>query len=153
MFNEKAKRKIFIASDHAGFLGKEALKDHLGEAYAITDLGCFSEEPCDYPDIAREVSEKVIEHGNDCVGIILCGTGIGVSIGANRFTKIRAANCVTEEMAVGAREHNNANVLCLGARILSEEMLGKITDTFLNTEFPGEERHVRRVEKLRAMGG
>ncbi len=153
MFNDKEKRCIFIGSDHAGFEGKEILKDHLGDAYAVTDLGCFSEDPCDYPDISREVSEKVIEHGGDCVGVILCGSGTGVCMAANRFTKVRAANCVNEDMAEGARQHNNANILCLGARMVEPEMLKKILDKFLNTDFPGEERHVRRVEKLKAMGG
>jgi ribose 5-phosphate isomerase B len=149
MFGEKEKQIVYIGSDHAGFQIKEALKDYIVEqGYEVTDLGCFDETSCDYPDIAREVSEKVIER-KDSFGVLICGTGIGMSISANKLKGVRAALCKTEEDAEMARRHNNANVLTVGARTTDLELIKKIVLKFLKTDFEsGEERHVRRVEKM-----
>lgn len=141
-------KRIYIGSDHAGFSVKEKLKEELGDKYELTDLGCFSEDPCDYPDIAREVAEKVSDN-KESVGILICGTGTGMAMTANKLIGVRAAVCNNEELASAARRHNNANVLALGARNNTEEELVKIADVFLSTEFEtNEERHVRRVNKI-----
>lgn len=137
--------KIVIASDHAGFELKEALKSQLAE-YEVIDLGCDSTERCDYPDFGSAAAEKIAKNEAD-YGIIICGSGIGISIAANRIAGARAALCTTEEMAQLARQHNNANILALGARLTSPEEAAKITQAFLNTEFEGG-RHTKRVEKL-----
>lgn len=153
MFDDKPKKMVFIGSDHAGFSVKGELKKHLegNVAYDLTDLGCFSEEPCDYPDIAREVSEKVLEHEGS-VGILLCGSGIGMSIAANKLPGIRCALAVNEKMAEMSRRHNNANIVALAAREVDVEQNKLIVDKFLSTEFEkGEERHARRVDKLNGM--
>jgi len=148
MFGEKAKQLVFIGSDHAGFKVKEQLHKHLKDAgYDATDLGTFTEDPCDYPDIAREVSEKVREHEGS-LGILMCGTGIGISMAANKMRGIRAGLATDENMAEMARKHNNANILCMGARISTPEMIVKMADKFLTTTFDTEERHVRRVRKI-----
>lgn len=141
---------IYIGSDHAGFQMKGKLKEYLGKEYEVTDLGCFSEESCDYPEIAREVGEKVLEN-EGAFGIVLCGSGIGMSMAVNKLQGIRGALICSEKMAEMTRRHNNANVLSLAARELSWEEVKAITDKFLNTEFDAEERHIRRVEKLNSM--
>ncbi len=151
MFGDKEKKLIFLGSDHAGFKEKEKLQKYLQDAgLAVTDLGTFTEESCDYPDIAREVGEKVKEHEGS-LGILLCGTGIGMSIAANKLSDIRAAMVTDENMAEMSRKHNNANVLCMGAKISSPEMIVKMADKFLQTSFDAEERHVRRVQKMNEM--
>lgn len=148
MFGEKEKRHIYIGSDHAGFQAKEALKTHLEEEFHVTDLGTFNEDSVDYPDIAREVSEKVLEnHG--ALGIVICGTGTGMAMTANKLKGIRAALATNEFLAEMARKHNNANVLALGARVTELPEMKKIVDKFLHTDFEAnEERHVRRVNKI-----
>lgn len=152
MFGEKEKVRIYVGGDHAGFEVKSQLCDYLEkEGYKVTDLGCFSPEPCDYPDIAREVSEKVLEVQGS-FGIVICGSGVGMAIAANKVRGIRAVLATDENLAETSRRHNNANVLALGARIIDLEKMKKITDKFLTTSFEtGEERHVRRVEKLDSM--
>ncbi len=148
MFGDKEKQLVYIGSDHAGFKMKEQLHKHLQEAgFDATDLGTFTEDSCDYPDIAREVSEKVKEHEGS-LGILMCGTGIGMSMAANKMRGIRAAMVTDENMAEMSRKHNNANVLCMGARISTPEMITKMTDKFLATTFDSEERHARRVQKI-----
>ncbi len=148
MFGEKEKRHVYIGSDHAGFQTKEVLKDFLGAEFHVTDLGAFSEEPVDYPDIAREVSEKVLENGG-AIGIVICGTGTGMAMTANKLRGIRAAVATNELVAEMARKHNNANVLALGARVNNIDEIKKITDKFVHTEFEaGEDRHIRRVNKI-----
>jgi len=149
MIGEKAKKVIYLGSDHAGYKMKNILKDYLVEqGYEITDLGCFSEDSCDYPDIAREVGEKVIERA-DSNGILFCGTGIGMSIAVNKIKGVRAVLAHNEHYAEMGKRHNNANVLAMGARELDEEMVKKIAEKFLNTEFESDqERHVRRVQKI-----
>ena len=140
---------IYIGSDHAGFDAKNELKPFLEENnFNVTDLGCFTPDPCDYPDIAREVSEKVLEVEGS-LGILICGTGIGMSMAANKLRGIRAAVATSEEMAESTRKHNDANVLAMGSRIIGVEDMKKITLKFLQTDFEKDkERHVRRVEKI-----
>lgn len=148
MIGEKKKDVVYMGSDHAGYEMKGNLKKFLeDEGYAVTDLGTFSEEPYDYPDIAREVSEKVLER-KGARGVLLCGTGIGVSISANKLRGIRCVNARDEKMAEMGRKHNDANILAMGAREVPEESAKKILLTFLDTDFDGEERHLRRVKKI-----
>ena len=152
MFGEKEKTIVYIGSDHAGYKEKNLLKDFLEEnGYEITDLGCFSEGSVDYPDIAREVSEKVLEREGS-FGILICGTGIGMAMAANKLKGIRAAVCREENDAEMARKHNNANLLALGARVSDMEALKNITLKFMKTDFEGDseggERHKKRVEKM-----
>ena len=152
MFGEKEKTIVYIGSDHAGYKEKNLLKDFLEEqGYETTDLGCFSEGSVDYPDIAREVSEKVLERDGS-FGILICGTGIGMAMAANKLDGIRAAVCREENDADMARKHNNANVLALGARVSDVDALKKITLKFLGTDFEGNheggERHKMRVDKM-----
>lgn len=148
MLESEDKRVIYLGSDHAGYQMKNMLKEYIEQKYPVTDLGTFSEASFDYPDIAREVGEKVLEN-KDSLGILLCGSGIGVCMAANKLKGIRAANCTDEHMAEMARRHNDANVLTIGARITNPELAKKIVDKFLTTDFEsGEERHVRRVQKM-----
>ena len=142
------KKVIYVGSDHAGYELKEELKKHLaGRELKILDLGAFSVDVVDYPDIAREVCEKIIDYPGS-FGLLICGTGTGMNIMANKQGGIRSAVCTSEEMAQLARQHNDANVLCLGARLISNELAKKILDAFLDTEFSGEERHKRRIDKM-----
>lgn len=138
---------LIIASDHAGFGLKSTLSLYLkSKEFDLVDLGCnSSEESVDYPDYAHRLALKVLETGSP--GILICGTGIGMSIAANRHSGVRAALCHSEEYAKLSREHNDSNILCLGARFLTEpEALG-ITDIWLSTDFLAG-RHSIRVEKL-----
>lgn len=139
------KTKIFMASDHAGLL----LKKHLSESFPdlqIEDLGPFSEESVDYPDFAHKLVESVITNSTN-KGILICGSGIGMSIAANRNPKIRAALCHSLDDARLCREHNNANVIVFAARVNTNEECTEMLKTFLSTEFEGG-RHQRRVDKL-----
>jgi len=136
--------KIIIGCDHGGFELKEAVKKFLKEGYE--DITPELDKEDDYPDIALEVANKVA--GTNALGIIICGTGIGVSITANKVKGIRAALCHNEFTAQMAREHNNANVLCMGGRVLEEAEALKIVKKFLETKFSTEERHNRRVKKM-----
>jgi ribose 5-phosphate isomerase B len=144
--------KISLASDHAGFDMKKNLIHFLKEdEYQVLDFGCFSHESVDYPDYAYPAAESVAAGIAD-FGILICGTGIGVSIVANKILGIRAANCMTEEMALLSREHNNANILALGARLIDIDLAKKITKIFLEGEFLGE-RHMIRIEKIHSLTG
>lgn len=137
---------IYIASDHAGFSLKETLKLHLGgKGWKVEDIGTYSLESCDYPVYAHQLCHKVLESGHK--GILICGTGVGMSIAANRHPGIRAALCVHEFQARATREHNDANVLCLAERITAPALASSMTDIFLETEFAGG-RHVRRVDLI-----
>ena len=149
MIGEKKKQVVYLGSDHAGFDAKSDLKSYLeAEGYDITDLGCFTPESCDYPDIAREVGEKVLEV-KGAYGVLICGTGIGMSMAANKLKGIRAAMVTSEEMAEMARRHNNANILAMGSRITDVKDMEKFAWKFLKTDFEkDQERHVRRVEKI-----
>lgn len=142
--------KIYIGADHAGFPLKETLRDYVKEkGHEVIDLGTFSEESVDYPDLAREVAEKVREN-KDTLGVLVCGTGIGVSIAANKLKGIRAANVHDVNEATLSRQHNNANVVTVGARTLQPQMAKDIVDAFLTTPFEGG-RHQARVDKITAI--
>jgi len=142
--------KIALASDHAGFSLKQKLAGWLNEMkYEVIDFGCRSEESVDYPDYAFKAANAVIDQKLD-FGIILCGTGIGVNITANKVKGIRAANCCSVQMAELARKHNNANVLNLGARLIDFDLAKEIISTFLNTEFEGN-RHQTRIDKIHSL--
>ena len=139
--------KIAIGADHAGFEMKQKIKDWLSrQGIEVQDEGTFSTESVDYPDYARKVGEDVAAQRAD-LGVLVCGSGIGMAISANKVPGVRAANVSSEYEAQLSREHNNANVLALGARILNEEQALKIVDTWLHTSFAGG-RHERRVDKI-----
>lgn len=139
--------KITIASDHAGFDLKSVIIKELKSQYQFIDLGCHSSQiSVDYPDFANKAAQSIIKKEAD-FAILICGSGIGVSIAANRFKEVRAALCHNQKTAKLSRQHNDANVLCLGARIVSEDNAIKIVKSFLSTDFEGG-RHIKRVEKL-----
>ncbi len=138
--------RIALASDHAGFELKEAAKNWL-DAEELIDEGTHSTDSADYPDYAAKVARDIQEKTAD-YGVLVCGTGIGMSIAANRFKGVRAALCRSPEDARLAREHNDANVLVLGGRVTVEGEAKKIVETFFSTEFSGGERHCRRVKEL-----
>ena len=140
-------KKIFLASDHGGYRLKELVKSFLiKKKQPIEDLGCFSLDAVDYPDYAKLLSDK-LETVSNAQGILFCGTGIGISMAANRYSHIRAALCTTVEMASKSRKHNNANVLALGGRILPDKLAIDIVYEFLNTDFEAG-RHRLRVNKI-----
>jgi len=142
--------KIALGADHAGFELKEKIKQHLRKReLEIQDEGTASTESVDYPDFARKVGYDVSERRAD-LGILVCGSGIGMAISANKVPGVRAANVSSEYEAQMCREHNNANVLALGSRILKDDEAFKIVDKWLATEFAGG-RHERRVEKIAAI--
>ncbi|MGE4503787.1 MAG: ribose 5-phosphate isomerase B [Desulfovibrionaceae bacterium] len=137
-------KKVFVGSDHGGFALKEAILRQLeGAPLEAVDLGTHSATSCDYPLIAKAVCEAVLAEPGSC-GILVCGTGIGMSMAANRIPGIRAGLCTDGYMARMTRAHNDANVLCLGERVIGQGLAADLVDTFLNTEFEGE-RHMRRI--------
>lgn len=139
--------KIAIGCDHAGFDYKEGLKKWLeSNGYTIKDFGTYSKESTDYPDFAHPVAESITKKQFD-LGILICGSANGVAIVANKHQGVRAAICWTEEIASLARQHNNANIVCLPSRFISFEEAEKITDRFLHENFEGG-RHERRVNKI-----
>ena len=139
---------IAIGCDHAGFEMKEALIGHLKEeGYIVHDFGCFGTESCDYPDYAKKVAHAVADGSAEC-GVLVCGTGIGMSIAANKVKGIRAAVVGEEFSAKATREHNDANVLCMGARVIDTDKAICLLDIFLNTPFSNGENHIRRIGKL-----
>lgn len=140
------RQTIHLGSDHAGYQLKDMLARDLARLdHTVIDHGVNSPESCDYPLIAHQVCEAVARDGS--IGILICGTGIGMSIAANRHPEIRAALCATELHASMARRHNNANVLCLGARITGQELALAIMASFLENNFEGG-RHQRRIDEL-----
>ncbi len=142
--------KFIIGSDHAAFEAKMQLKDWLiSLGHEIEDLGTHSDMSCHYPLYAIDVAKKV--SSSNGAGILLCGSGIGVSIVANKFKGIRAALCRTEEDAELSRMHNNSNILCLGARVNSLQEMKQIIFTWMNTEFDGG-RHLERIELFKNLG-
>jgi ribose 5-phosphate isomerase B len=142
---------IAIGSDHAGFEYKGRLKKLLDEIEKpYQDFGTMSPDSVDYPDIAHIVS-KAVASGKCLQGILICGTGIGMSIVANKHKGIRAAACESSASAKLSREHNDANILCFGARITSWETATEIVKTFLSTPFNGGERHMIRIEKIHSL--
>ena len=138
--------KILIASDHAGFKLKKILIEELQGEIKFDDLGPFSEDSVDYPDYAKKLSKK-IDLKNDLLGVLICGSGIGMSMVANRFKNVRAALCMNNKMSILARQHNNANILVLGSRLISEQEAIKCLLVFLKTNYEGG-RHQARLDKF-----
>ncbi len=139
--------KIAIGADHGGFRLKQTVCDLLEKLhYQVIDVGCFAEKSVDYPDYAQKVVSEV-ENCRCPFGILICGTGIGMSIAANRSPKIRAALCHDLFTARMSKEHNNANVLCLGARVLDYSLALSIVETWLKSDFEGG-RHQHRIDKI-----
>ena len=138
--------KVVIGSDHGGFKLKNIIISHLETSgYEVEDVGCFNEDSCDYPVIAKEVAQKVLKISSK--GILVCGTGIGMSISANRFKGIRASHCTDTFSARMTRKHNDSNILCLGERVTGAGLALDIVDIWLKTEFEGG-RHKKRIDLI-----
>lgn len=143
-------QKIAIASDHGGFELKEKLLDYYqNKKIQMLDLGTYSSESCDYPDEAQRMCDAIRNGDADC-GILICGTGIGISIAANRYAYIRAALLYNDDVARLAREHNNANIAVFGGRTMTFDEVCRRMDIFLNTPFEGG-RHQRRIDKIETL--
>lgn len=140
------KRKIAIAADHAGYEYKEIVKNYLSERFEIQDFGTFSTDSVDYPDFVHPTATSV-ENGENELGILICGSGNGVQITANKHQKIRCALCWMPEIASLARQHNDANMISIPARFISKEVAIEIAEKFLSTDFEGG-RHQNRVDKI-----
>lgn len=139
--------KIAIGSDHGGVGLKEAVKEHLKKkGYEVRDFGTYTRESCDYPDISEAVASSIVKKESD-LGILICGTGIGIGIAANKVKGIRAALCHDTFSAHACREHNNANILTMGERVIGQGLALDIVDTFLGAEFEGG-RHQTRIDKI-----
>ena len=140
---------VALGSDHAGFDLKEKIKKHLeAKGIAVDDQGTYSTEPADYALYAAKVGHTVAD-GKADFGIICCGTGMGISIAANKVRGVRAACCYSSEVAVLARTHNDANILALGSRFIDHDTALQIADDFLSAKFSGEDRHVRRLNQIK----
>ena len=140
-------KKIFISSDHAGFKLKEEIKSHLSKKkISFKDMGPFNDDRVDYPDYANKVARKVKTNKNN-VGILVCGSGIGMNIAANRHKNIRAAQCFNLKSTKLSRLHNDANIITLGSRLLNKKLALSCVNTFLNTKFEGG-RHIKRIKKI-----
>ena len=138
--------KILIASDHGGYNLKNVIINHLKkQSYDVEDFGCYNTESCDYPVYAKTVAEEVIK--TNAKGILVCGTGIGMSIAANRIKGIRASHCTDTYSAKMTRKHNDSNILCLGERITGNGLALEIVDTWLNTEFE-DDKHKKRIDMI-----
>ena len=139
--------KVVVGADHTGFQLKTIIVTYLQSlGYHVIDVGCQSEDPVDYPDIAKKVAVAISGHG-DRLGILICETGIGMTIAANKFKNIRAAPCRTEYDAQRARNHYDANIVCIGARTLPREVAIRLASKFLKSSFQGE-RHQLRLQKI-----
>jgi ribose 5-phosphate isomerase B len=139
--------KIALGSDHGGVSLKKEIISHLeSKNIEVTDFGTHNEASCDYPDYALKVAEEVVAQNFE-LGILICGTGIGISIAANKVPGIRAALCSDTFSAHATREHNNANILALGARVVGTGLALDIVDAFINAEFQGD-RHQKRIDKI-----
>lgn len=139
---------ISLGSDHGGYELKAAIIRHLEErGIECKDYGCYGLDSCDYPVYGRAAAEAVAD-GTCEKGIVVCTTGIGISITANKVKGVRCALCTNTELAKMTRLHNNSNMLALGASVVSEELAMEIVDTFLDTEFSNEERHIRRIDLI-----
>ena len=144
---KKLFKKICIASDHAGYELKEKIKDYLiNKSISVIDLGTFSEDSVDYPDYAKKVAKRVILRKSDA-GILVCGSGTGMAMTANKFKGIRAAQCYDKTSTILSRQHNNSNIICLGARMLKYNEALKYVMYFLNTKFQSG-RHQKRINKI-----
>jgi len=143
--------KIVIASDHGGFQYKNILLDEIQEqGYDIKDLGAFDDSPSDYPDFAAIIAKAILK-GEAEKGILICGSGVGVSVAANKFKGIRAGVCHDTYSAHQCVEHDDVNVLCIGQRVIGIELAREIVSSFLNARFSNEERHKRRLKKVIAI--
>ncbi|MBZ5696964.1 MAG: ribose 5-phosphate isomerase B [Acidobacteriia bacterium] len=150
MADSSSKPRIALGADHAGFRVKETIKKYLeGAGYGVDDVGTHSEESVDYPDFARAVAERVAS-GKDPLGIVMCGTGIGVAIAANKVEGVYAALAHDSLTARRAREHNDANVLALGGKVVGDDEAIAIVQEFLSAQFSGG-RHQRRIDKIKEM--
>ena len=139
---------IALGCDHGGYgLMQEVIKYLESHGLEYKNFGTYSEESCDYSDYSKKVAEAILS-GECEKGILICGTGIGITIAANRYEGIRAANCTDCFMAEATRQHNDANILGMGARVIGPGTALKIVDTFLNTPFSNEERHIIRIKKI-----
>jgi ribose 5-phosphate isomerase B len=139
--------KLAVASDHAGFELKEKVRLLLeSQGHTVEDCGCYSEESCDYPDYANRLCEAILGEKAER-GVLVCGTGLGMSYTANRHKGIRAALCTSAEMAEMSRAHNDANVLVLGSRILDTDIVDDVLNAWMETPFDGG-RHLRRIRKI-----
>ena len=139
---------VALGCDHAGFDLKEKIKNHLeAKNIAVRDYGTYSPEPTDYAIYAAKVGHAVTK-GEADLGVLCCGTGMGISIAANKVKGIRAACCYSSEVAVLSRTHNDANVLALGSRFIDHDQALLIVDAFISTEFSGEERHIKRLNQI-----
>lgn len=144
----KSHTGIGIGSDHAGFALKVVIKEHLQNlGYTVIDFGCDSLASCDYPLYAKQVG-LAVQAGKIGAGILVCGTGIGMAITANKIAGVRAANCCDTYSARTAKEHNHANVLTLGARVVGRGLALDIVDAFLTAEYSQDKRHLRRVQMM-----
>jgi ribose 5-phosphate isomerase B len=143
--------KIALGSDHAGFEMKSFLAEVIRKAgHEVHDAGAFNEEPSDYPDFARKVAELVASRRAER-GVLVCGSGVGASIAANKVPRVRAALCHDTYSAHQGVEHDDLNVLCLGARIIGSELAKELVQAFLSARFSREERHARRLGKIKAI--
>jgi ribose 5-phosphate isomerase B len=150
-FYKKKYMKVVIASDHGGFQYKNLLsKEIIDRGYELADLGAFSEAPSDYPDYAEAVANALL-NGVAEKGILICGSGVGVSVAANKFKGVRAGVCHDTYSAHQCVEHDNVNVLCIGQRVIGIELAREIIFAFLAAVFSNEERHKRRLEKINAI--
>lgn len=138
--------RIYIGSDHAGFDLKDAVIKRYGEKFEFRDMGTFSNESVDYPDFAHKVADNVL-NDSESVGILICGTGNGMAITANKHAGIRAALCWSPEISALAKQHNNANILVLPARFIKTEYAFEIIDSYFNATFEGG-RHQNRINKI-----
>jgi ribose 5-phosphate isomerase B len=145
--------RIAVGADHGGYNLKEAVKKRLEEqGHQVDDMGVFSDQASDYPEQASEVA-KAVAGGNVDRGVLICGSGLGMCMTANRFHGVRGALAPTTEHARLGRAHNNANILCLGERLTPEDQALEILDVFMNTEFESGGRHSRRVGKIDTLTG
>jgi ribose 5-phosphate isomerase B len=145
--NSMSTNVIPIGADHAGFILKGKIINFLeSQGYQVQDFGCFSEDSIDYPDFAHPVA-KLVEENKGMLGILICGSGNGINMTANKHAGIRSALCWDVEIASLARQHNDANIVALPARFISEDLALEIVRTFLGTEFEGG-RHQRRIDKI-----
>jgi len=140
-------KKVCIASDHAGYKLKESIKDHLIDKYiSIFDMGPFEDKSVDYPDYAKKLANRIKAKKSD-IGILVCGSGTGMAISANKIKGIRAAVCYNIKSTRLSRQHNNANIIALGARLTKKNVSLKLVETFLKTSFEGG-RHLKRIRKI-----
>ena len=146
--NRREQEMIALGCDHGGYDLKQEIKKYLeAQNLEYKDFGCYSTEAVDYPEFGRAAA-KAVASGECETGIVICGTGIGISIAANKVPGIRCALCTDCFMAQATKEHNNANMLAFGARVVGPGLALKIVDTFLDTPFSNDERHIRRIAKI-----